>query len=303
MDRQVFYCHNCESTGSLITFIADYAQIPWNDALAVYRDYEGYERVLPDDIQQEIYNRLLNVPSIVETPKHIYPLPDEFILIEEAKGKAGQTAINYLRSRGITPKMAERYYIGYCAEGDYANRIIMPDFEQGELVYWQARTWLPQPKDIIRKKLYRKVMNPSLTEEQVARGIRALDKSDILGNIDFVLQERMAVVCEGKMDQYTIGDVGCCLHGKHMSDAQFMKLVTNKDKIDAVTVMLDGDALKNAVSTADRLYKHYDEVWIAKLPQDADPNSLGRKGVLESLTNAIKYNEMFGVKARLKGWT
>jgi hypothetical protein len=142
-----------------------------------------------------------------------------------------------------------------------------------------------------------------LTPEQVAQGVVAVDKSQVVGNIDFVLQEGMAVLCEGKMDQYTIGDVGACLHGKHMSDDQFMKLVTNKDKIQAITVMLDGDALKNAIVTADRLYRHFDEVWIVKLPKDMDPNKLGVKGIGEHLTNAIKYNEMFEVKARLKGWT
>ncbi|MMZ43646.1 DNA primase [compost metagenome] len=301
--RQTFYCHNCESAGSLVTFISDYAQIPWYDALKVYREYVDYDQILPDDLQQEIYTKLMSdIIQAPSKPKYVYPLPEEFVLLEEAKGKAGKQAIEYIKSRGITLKMAERYYIGYCAEGDYANRIIMPDFEQGELIYWQARTWLKAPKDKIAKKFYRKVMNPSLTEEQVQQGIKAVDKSEVLGNIDGILSEGVAVICEGKMDQYTIGDTGACLHGKHMSDEQFMKLVLNKDKIGALYIMLDGDAMKSAVATADRLYKHYDEVWMVKLPEDKDPNSLGAKGVLDCLTKAVRYNDMFQVRARLLGW-
>lgn len=300
--RQTFYCHNCDTSGSLITFIADYAHISWYDALQVYREYENYETVLPDDIQDEIYNRLMNVTVDLKKEKFIHPLPEEFILIENAVGPAGRKAVQYLRSRGVTLSMAESYYIGYCAEGKYANRIIMPDFEDGELVYWQARTWEPAPKKKAMKKYYRKVLNPSLSAEQLESGISALDKSEVLGNIDFVRESGIAVLCEGRMDSYTIGESGAHMHGKHMSDAQFMKLVTNKDKIDVVYVMLDGDALKHAIATADRLYRHYDEVWICKLPEDKDPNSLGRKGVLDALTNAIRYNDMFPVKAKLKGW-
>jgi len=303
IDTHVYWCHNCESTGSTVTFISNYSGISWYDALSVFREYESYERVLPDDLREEIYSKLLPVAHELKKDKHIHPLPEEFILLENARGKSGQRAVDYIRSRGITMAMAERYYIGYCREGDYANRIIMPDFEQGELIYWQARTWEPAPTNKMLKKFYRKVLNPSLTKDQIEQGIKSIDKSEVLGNIDFVLEQGMAVICEGKMDQYTIGDAGVCLHGKHMSDMQFMKLVSNKDKIHAVTVMLDGDALKQAVVVADALYKHFDDVFIAKLPKDADPNSLGRKGVLDALVGAIKYNEMFQVKARLKGWT
>jgi hypothetical protein len=299
--RKVVKCHNCDYANSVITFLADYFGISWNDALKIYREYDGYEIVLPDSIQDEIYQRLMEKPDI-QVQKHIYPLPEEFILVEEAKGKTGRKVIDYLRSRGVTLDTCQRYFIGYCEEGHYANRIIMPDFEQGELIYWQARTILPTPTNKAMKRLFRKVLNPSLDEWQIEQGMIAVDKSEVVSNIDFILEQGMAVLCEGKMDSYTIGDIGGCLHGKVLSDAQFMKLVTNKDKIQSIAVMLDGDALKNAVVIADRLYKHFDEVLICKLPSDQDPNQMGRRGVLECLNGAIPYSPMFSVKARLHGW-
>ena len=302
LDRKVFFCHNCEVTGSLVTLISDFTKITWKEALDVYREYEGYEVQLPDSIEEEVYSKLIKVPKI-EVPKFVYPLPEEFILLENAKGRAGLNAINYLKSRGVTPKMAEKHYIGYCAEGDFANRIIMPDFEDYELIYWQARTWEPPPRVAELKKYYRKVMNPSLNDEQIADGVRPIDKSQVIGNIDSVIENRMGVLVEGKMDQYTVGDIGACMHGKHMSDEQFIKLVVNKDKIDCLVVCYDGDALKSAITTADRLYKHYDDVLVVKLPNDADPNSLGRKKILEFIRDAIPYSPMFSVKAKLRGWT
>lgn len=302
IDNKKYICHNCQSAGSIITFMSEYHHMDWYDALKLFRQYEGYEIVLPDHLSDEIYERLNRNLIPVLKEKYVYPLPDEFTLIENATGKAGEIAIKYLRSRGISLSKAEQNYIGYCATGDYANRIIMPDFEQGELRYWQARTWLPAPTNIVHKKFYRKVLNPSLTEEQIANGVVAVDKSEIVGNIDFIVEEGMAVLCEGKMDSYTIGNTGACLHGKYMSDAQFIKLVQNKDKIGIIAIMMDGDAMKNAIVTAGRLYKHYDEVLICKLPKDKDPNNLGAKGCLEALNDAMSYSPMFDIKARLKGW-
>lgn len=299
--KKVVKCHNCDYANSVITFMADYFSISWNDALRIYREYDGYEIVLPDSIQDEIYQRLLTMPEII-TQKYIYPLPEEFTLVEEAKGKTGREVIDYLRGRGITLDMCQRYYIGYCGEGTYADRIIMTDFENAELIYWQARTILPTPKTKAMKKLFRKVLNPSLTDEQKEDGIIAIDKSDVVSNIDFILENRVAVICEGRMDSYTVGDSGACIHGKSMSDAQFMKLVTNKGKIDVVYILLDGDALKNALVIADRLYKHFDDILVCKLDERDDPNSIGKRGVLSAITDAIPYSPMFSVKAKLKGW-
>lgn len=301
VDRQVFWCHNCESTGSLITFISDYTHIPWRDALDVYRNHEGYERQLPEDLEQEIYSKLMGSLS-APLEKYHYPLPEEFIPLWEAKGNAGYNALKYFLSRGLTVDDAERYFIGYCAEGQYANRIIMPDFEDGELIYWQARTWEPKSKNKHLAKFYRKVLNPSLTEEQLSSGVQAIDKSEIISNIDLVVENGVAIICEGRFDSYTLGDSGACIHGKHMSDAQFIKLVQNKDKIQSVLVMLDGDAFSYAVNTAKRLYAHYDDVLVCKLPDDQDPNQLGRDRCLGILSEAIPYTPMFEVKARLKGW-
>jgi DNA primase len=301
-DRGKFKCHNCDSAGSLVTFISDYNHIPWKEALKVYREYATYEIELPEEIENEVYTRLLQKPEI-EIPKYVYPLPEEFILIEDAKGKVGRKAYEYMKSRGINLHTCMQQYIGYCAEGQYANRIIMPDFENGELVYWQARTWEPKPSIKLLAKHYRKVLNPTLTEEQIEQGYVAVDKSDVVSNIDFIKENGMAVICEGRFDSYTIGESGACIHGKHMSDEQFLKLVKYKKDIDLVVVMLDSDAFKQAIGTAKRLSGHFDNVLVAKLSGDMDPNSLGKKGVLEALKDAIPYTPMFEVKARLKGWT
>lgn len=298
--KQKYYCHNCSKGGSLITLVSEYAHISWMDALKIYRSHEGYEKQLPESLEEEIYRRFLS-PDI-QQEKYVYPLPEEFIPIESAIGRAGKKAIEYLYSRGISKECAERNYIGYCEIGQYENRIIMPDFESSELIYWQARTWEKAPTNPIYKKFFKKVLNPSLTEEQIQNGVIAVDKSEIISNIDLILEAGTGIICEGKMDSYTIGDLGGAIHGKVLSDAQFTKLAINKDKISDLFVMLDGDAFKYTVVTAERLNRHFDNVWVCKLPEDKDPNELGKKGILEVLDNAIRYTPMFTAKAKCLGW-
>lgn len=301
-DRGKFFCHHCEVGGTTVTLLSLINNITWKEALTVYREYAGKDVELPDDIENEVYSRLINVSDDIVIPKFVYPLPEEFILLEDARGKAGREALNYVYSRGISLDTCIKQYIGYCEEGKYADRIIMPDFENGELRYWQARTWKPEPKIEIMKKFYRKVLNPSLNEEQIAQGVMAVDKSEVVSNIDLVRENGVAILCEGKFDSYTIGDSGACLHGKHMSDEQFIKLVRNKKDISTIIVMLDGDAFDKAIKTSKRLAGHFNDVWVARLPEDQDPNKLGKKGVAEAINGAMQYTSMFEAKARLRGW-
>lgn len=300
MDRQAFWCHNCQATGTIVTFISMHSHVTWKDALKVFREYEGYERPLSEDLEKEVYSKLFKQEIQVE--KYVHPLPEEYIHIKDARGKAGQAALDYILSRGVSYSTALEQNLGYCAEGRYANRIILPDYEDGELVYWQSRTWLPTPTDPIQKKKFRKVLNPSLSEEQIKDGVVAVDKSEVISNIDGAKKSGMAVVTEGRFDALTLGAVGICTHGKHMSDDQFIKLVSNKDSIGVVAVMYDGDAFKYTVSTAQRLYQHFDTVLVCRLPEDQDPNSLGAKECIKILDSAIPFSPMFPVKAKLKGW-
>ncbi|WCS68757.1 DNA primase [Bacillus phage vB_BsuM-Goe19] len=300
-DKQVYKCHNCEAKGTVVGLLSDVNHISYSEALKIFREYEG-ERRLPEDIEIEVYNRLIvGTTDELEVPKTAFDLPEEFILLEDAKGEAGRKAVRYIKSRGISLRTAEQNYLGYCEHGQYKNRIIMPDFEKGDLVYWQARTWLPKPKDRIKKKFYRKVLNPSLSEEDKERGLNVYHKSEIISNIDNVLDSGMAIICEGKMDSLKIGPLGACIHGKSMSDTQFIKLVKNKDKIHTIVVMLDGDALQQALDICERLSKHFSDVYIVVLPKDKDPGDLSRSEILSYIEGAELYTPYFTVKARLRG--
>jgi DNA primase len=51
-------------------------------------------------------------------------------------------ALKYIKSRGITDQMIEKYNIGFACEGEYMGRVIVPSYDkEGELNYFVSRAW------------------------------------------------------------------------------------------------------------------------------------------------------------------
>jgi DNA primase len=92
-------------------------------------------------------------------------LPESFISLTNSKlPQTAITASRYLKSRGITKEDIIRWKIGYCLEGEYANRIIVPSFgKSGYVNYFVARSYVnsgyryknpPASRDMVFNQLY-----------------------------------------------------------------------------------------------------------------------------------------------------
>ena len=116
--------------------------------------------------------------------KQIVSLPKEF----KALWKRGSSIIKrhsivYLQNRNINMADIIRYGIGYCEEGLYANRIIVPSYDaNGELNYFVGR-------DIYRGGM--KYKNPSVSK-------------DVVGFELFINWDEPIVLCEGVFDAIAI---------------------------------------------------------------------------------------------------
>jgi DNA primase len=166
-------------------------------------------------------------------------------------------AYNYLKSRGITDEIIEKYNIGFCDQGSHSGRIIVPSYDKkGDLNYYIARSWDPRTKF--------KYKNPEAEKDKIIFNERLIDwKKDIY-------------LVEGVFDGFFL-DNSIPMLGKHMSDLLFEKLY---DKVEGnVIIALDGDAFDNAI----KLYRQlnggrlYEKIKIVKLPQDKDVCDLGGK--------------------------
>ena len=92
-------------------------------------------------------------------------LPKEFKSLSEPHNSIIKDhAMLFLKKRGITEQDILRYNLGYCTEGEYQNRIIVPSYDSnGKLNYFVGRDFYastlkyknpPIPKDIIGFDLY-----------------------------------------------------------------------------------------------------------------------------------------------------
>jgi len=175
-------------------------------------------------------------------------------------------AYNYLKNRGITDEIIEKYNIGFCDRGSHTGRIVVPSYnKQGELNYYIARSWDTKTKF--------KYKNPEAEKDKIIFNERLID-----WNKDIYL-------VEGVFDGFFL-DNSIPMLGKHMSEVLFEKIY-NKAKGNII-IALDGDAWENAV----KLYRElnggelYDRIKIVRLPLDMDVCDL--KGKIEDFFVKIR---------------
>ena len=158
-------------------------------------------------------------------------------------------AYNYLKQRGITDEIIEKYGIGFCDKGDHAGRIIVPSYDKkGELNYYIARSWNPMSRA--------KYKNPEAEKDKIIFWENLID-----WNKDIYL-------VEGAFDGIFL-DNSIPMLGKFMTQNLFDKLYDNAKK---VVIVLDPDAWEDAFRLYHKLNcgKLMGKLWIVKLDGDKD---------------------------------
>lgn len=128
-----------------------------------------------------------------EKVETIISLPAEFkSLANNYLPPQAKPFLSYLSNRGVTREEIVKWKIGYCTEGEYKNRVIIPSFnEDGQVTYFIARTivgdWKkyknpPVSKDIIFNDLYVDWEEDIVLVEGVFDAINAGNSVPILGS-------------------------------------------------------------------------------------------------------------------------
>ena len=184
----------------------------------------------------------------VELPKEYKPLVNLARTDIMAKH-----ALMYLKKRGINKADILKYNIGYCENGRYGGRIIVPSYDaNGELNYFIARDINPDSK--------KKYDAPKC------------NKNEIIGLEYFINWNVPVILCEGIFDAIAIKRNAVPLLGKTIPKALMMKLVQSNVK--TVYVSLDRDALKDALKYAEELLNLGKDVYLVDL-KDKDPSEMG----------------------------
>ena len=177
-------------------------------------------------------------------------LPLEFNTFFDSNTIIGNRALNYLLKRNITKEDIIKHNIGYCYEGTYKNRIIIPSYNsEGNLNYFIARS--------IEENAFKKYLMP-----QFSKNITIFEY--------FINWNLPIVLCEGVFDALAIKRNAIPLLGKFMSQDLLKKLIQCPE----IYVALDKDALKQSINICEQLLNLDKKVHLIKLDKK-DPSELG----------------------------
>ena len=237
---------------------------------AGYQDFKELNELLGDT---SFYQKEDNKKSeVIQLPKEFKSLSDD-----TDTSIIKQHALMFLRKRGIDKEHITRYNLGYCSEGIYNNRVIIPSYDSdGKLNYFVGRDFYnsnfkyknpPFPKDIVGFDLY---VNWSLP----------------------------IVLVEGVFDAMSIKGNAIPLFGKSIL-SQLEKKIVEK-KVNSIFIVLDGDAFNDAIQMVEKFTDNGISVNFVKL-DGQDPNDLGYRRMIDKIHEAVPMNFKTLMEMKLYG--
>ena len=216
----------------------------------------------------------------VKEDKKIVRLPNEFKpLWKNGSSIIKKHSIVYLSNRSIGMADIIRYGIGYCEEGVYSNRVIIPSYSSnGELNYFVGR-------DIYDGGM--KYKNPPVSK-------------DVIGFDLFINWNEPIILCEGVFDAIAIRRNAIPLFGKTIPKSLMKKIYEKQVK--QIYILLDSDAIMDSIKITDDLMKNGINVYYVNL-SDEDPSDMGFRKVINRIkeTKQTSFSDL--MRMRLNGKT
>ena len=251
IDSQNWHCWVCDAKGRSVFTLAKKLNAPKQLYVELSEIYKNYKATY----------------SVKDTSR-VGNLPKEFqsLLDKSAGGITRKHVLKYLTDRGITYADIAKYNIGYCVDGEYGGRVVIPSYDSlGHLNYYVGRSIYPG-------KL--KYKNPPVSKNIVI--------------FDMYINWKMPIVlCEGVFDAIAIKRNAIPLLGKTVSEALMSKIIFNR--VPYVTIALDSDALDTTVKVSQKLMRYGVKVYSANL-EEGDPSDLGYKVMTEKIESATNIN-------------
>ena len=228
--------------------------------------------VLVDDIPRYKQNKD-SKEEIVQLPKEFKPLWNG------GDGIVKRHALSYLYKRGIDDSDILKYNIGYCDDGIYSNRVIIPSYDsEGQLNFFVGR-------DFYNSKM--KYRNSSTTK-------------DIIGFELFINWDEPIILCEGVFDAMSFKRNAIPLYGKTVMNKLQKKIIESKMK--KIYLALDSDALSDTIKISENFINNGIEVRMMEF-KEKDPNEVGFKNLLYLInrTQQTRFSDL--MKLKLDGTT
>ena len=248
-----YHCWVCDAKGSNISYLLKKLNVDRNKI----------------DIANKIYGNV-NYKSTESTEKIQLSLPKEFISLTKVPTEFNpqyKRAKIYLKGRGITDSDIIKYNIGYCKNGIYSGRIIIPSYdESGSLNYFISRTFF-------ENEPY-KYKNPPISKNIVALG-HQIDWSQEI------------TIVEGAFDAIAVKRNVIPLFGKFIPKELMDAILINK--VTHINILLDEDAQEQALKYAEYFSKQGISVTNI-IPTDKDPADMGFSAINKIIKSSKKSN-------------
>jgi DNA primase len=183
LDKNVFKCWVCDYHGRnirrVIRRFGSYTQLQKWDQITDRTDLSRFSELFSDEGNADVEDKI--------------ELPQEFVsLANKNLPLSANRALRYLKERGITQEQIVRWKIGFCYDGEYGGRIIVPSFgATGYPNYFIARSYVghrmkyknPQSsKNVVFNDLFTNWNDDLVIVEGVFDAIRAGNAVPILGS-------------------------------------------------------------------------------------------------------------------------
>ena len=245
LDTQQWHCWVCNSKGRSIASLLRKLNVD-------KRDLDRLHKIYGDE------------PAYSPTDEYIIKLqlPKEFKQLHfKPSGSFNPVynkAIHYLSQRGIKDSEIVKYNIGYCEDGLYGGRIIIPSYdESGELNYFIARSFYEDEK--------MKYKNPPVNRDVI------VFENQINWNEPITL-------VEGAFDAFSVKRNVIPLLGKFLLSKLKNKIFEKGVK--EITIMLDSDAIEDSTKHSEWFIKNGIKVKNI-IPTGKDAGELGYEKVNE----------------------
>ena len=252
LDTQRWHCWVCDSKGRSIQSLLRKLNVDVRDLNRLKDIYGEDDYTL---VEKDEYVAKLQLPSEF---KQLHFKPKGF------QPEYNQ-ALNYLKERGITQADIVKYNIGYCSEGLYFGRIIVPSYdENGDLNYFIARSYYKEER--------MKYKNPPVNRDVI------VFENQINWNEPITL-------VEGVFDSFSVKRNCIPLLGKFLLSKLKNKIIEKGVK--EVTILLDSDAITDSTKHTDYFIKNGINVKNI-IPTGKDAGDMGFKAVRELLKGATQ---------------
>jgi hypothetical protein len=162
---------------------------------------------------------------------------------------------------------------GICRTGPYMNRLIIPVYEGGKLVAFQAA---------------------DMTGRAMLKYKNSDNDMDYLYGLDEIEKGGLMILTEGMMDQWRVKECAVCTFGASLTEKQQTRIIDSG--VEVLVFAWDGDAYWKAKEAATYFTPFVPEVVVLQLPlfvekhgvkKKADPDEIGHKAMWKLIQEAV----------------